>query len=62
MHEADALITGEQNIALGVVTADCLPILIHDEKNRVIATIHAGWKGLRDGIIENTIFETERIF
>lgn len=60
-HEADALITQEIDIALGVVTADCLPILIHDANNSIISTIHAGWKGLRDSIIENTLTEIQKV-
>mgnify|MGYP001264002301 FL=1 len=41
--------------ALGVVTADCVPIILYDTKNQIIACIHAGWKGASSGIIENTV-------
>ena len=51
----DALITNIEGLALGVVTADCVPILIYDLKNQVIGCIHAGWRGASLGIIENTI-------
>ena len=51
---ADAIVTTKANLALGVLTADCAPILIF-EKKKIIGCIHAGWKGAINGIIENTI-------
>ena len=42
---SDAMITEIKRIALGVVTADCVPILLYDHSNGVIGCIHAGWKG-----------------
>ena len=53
--KSDALITKIKGIALGVVTADCVPIILFDAKNQIIGCIHAGWKGAFSGIIENTI-------
>ncbi len=52
---SDALITKLKGVALGVVTADCVPIILYDAKNQIIACIHAGWKGASSGIIENTV-------
>tara|TARA_X000001036_G_scaffold233721_1_gene218228 strand:+ start:156 stop:914 length:759 start_codon:yes stop_codon:yes gene_type:complete len=52
---SDALITKLRGIAIGVVTADCVPIILYDIKNQIIASIHAGWKGASSGIIENTV-------
>ena len=52
---SDALITKMKGIALGVVTADCVPIILFDKKNLIIGCIHAGWRGASSGIIENTI-------
>ena len=52
---SDALITNLRGVALGVVTADCVPIILYDAKNQIIACIHAGWKGASSGIIENTV-------
>ena len=52
---SDALITKLRGVALGVVTADCVPIILYDTKNQIIACIHAGWKGASSGIIENTV-------
>jgi len=54
---ADALITKIENIAISVLTADCVPILIYEEVNHIIACIHAGWRGAVNGIIKNTINE-----
>ncbi len=52
---SDAIITKIKGIALGVVTADCAPIILYDAQNHIIGCIHAGWKGALSGIIENTI-------
>ena len=52
---ADALVTNLKGLALGVLTADCAPIILYDEINQIIGCIHAGWKGARSGIIENTL-------
>ena len=54
---SDALITKQKNIAISVLTADCVPVLIYDEVNQIIGSIHAGWKGALGGIIENTLNE-----
>ena len=54
-RNADASITQQSNIACVVLTADCLPILICNQAGTEIAAIHAGWRGLAQGIIENTI-------
>jgi len=53
--EADSLITRAPGIALCVLTADCLPVFVSSRRGDEIAIIHAGWRGLRDGIIENTL-------
>jgi YfiH family protein len=52
---ADALITKIKNIAISVLTADCVPILVYEETNQIVACIHAGWRGTVNGIIENTL-------
>jgi len=58
---ADALVTNQTGIAIGVLTADCLPILFADEKNGVIAAAHAGWKGAFSGVIESTIAAMQQL-
>ena len=53
--DSDAILTKSESLALCVLTADCAPILVYEEKERIIGCIHAGWKGAISGIIENTI-------
>jgi len=53
--EGDALITDKKNLPIGVLTADCAPILIHDEKRNMIAAIHAGWKGAYKDIVKKVV-------
>ena len=59
--DSDALVTNLKNVAISVLTADCVPILIYDEVNQIIGSIHAGWKGAFSGIIENTLHEIVKI-
>ena len=59
--KSDAIITQLEGFGLGVVTADCVPIIIYDSKNKIIGCIHAGWKGALKGIIENTVNEFKKI-
>ncbi len=51
----DALITNKKNIVLGILTADCAPIIIYDPKLKIISAIHAGWKGAHKEIIKNAV-------
>ena len=53
--EADAIITNKRKLPIGVLTADCVPILIYDDISKMIAAIHAGWKGAYKGIINRVI-------
>ncbi len=53
--ELDALVTKMPNVALGILTADCAPVLFCDAKNKVIGAAHAGWKGAFGGVLENTV-------
>ena len=55
--EADAFITDRKNTGIGIVTADCAPILAYESESGFIAGIHAGWKGALAGICENTILK-----
>ncbi|MFH1691578.1 MAG: peptidoglycan editing factor PgeF [Candidatus Omnitrophota bacterium] len=55
IEATDALVTNNRRLPLGVLTADCLPILILGPHKTVIAMIHAGWRGVKDGIISKTI-------
>ncbi|PWC81213.1 polyphenol oxidase [Azospirillum sp. TSH100] len=53
--KADAMATRQPGIALGILTADCAPVLFADSKARVIGAAHAGWKGAKGGVIEATV-------
>lgn len=59
--KADALVTDKPGIAIGILTADCGPVLFCDPQNRIIGAAHAGWKGALSGILENTIAAMERL-
>ncbi len=52
---ADALVTRRRGIALGILTADCVPVLFADAEAGVIGAAHAGWKGALAGVIEATV-------
>ena len=58
---ADAMITQMRNLAIGVVTADCVPIIFCDVKSQVAGCIHAGWKGAFSGIVEKTIQKVQKL-
>lgn len=53
--EADAMVTRLEGLALGILTADCAPILLADAEGGVIGACHAGWRGAVDGVIGNTV-------
>ena len=53
--EADAVITNQKYLPIAVLTADCAPLLIYDSKMKIVAAIHAGWKGAYKGIIKKVI-------
>lgn len=55
IDNCDALVTSTPGIAIYILTADCVPVLLSDEKNRVVAAVHAGWKGTAARIAEKTI-------
>lgn len=53
--DTDGIVTNEKDVPLGITTADCIPIVIYDEKNKVIANVHSGWKGTLNRILANTL-------
>lgn len=59
--KADAMVTATPGIALGVLTADCAPVLFADDQARVVAAAHAGWRGSLSGIIEASIETMEKL-
>lgn len=59
--QADALVTATPGILLGVLTADCQPVLFCDAKAGVIGAAHAGWRGAVDGVLEATVDAMETL-
>src|SRR5512147_2034035 len=51
----DALVTDQPGVMVAVRTADCVPVLVHDPKQHVVAAVHAGWRGAVAGIVPKTI-------
>ncbi len=58
---ADALVTKTPGLMLGILTADCAPVLFYDAAARVIGAAHAGWKGATSGILENTVRAMQKL-
>ncbi|MBV7265735.1 peptidoglycan editing factor PgeF [Erythrobacter ani] len=58
---ADALVTSRPNIVLGIVTADCAPVLFADARAGVIGAAHAGWRGAHGGVLANTVAAMEAL-
>ncbi len=52
---ADAMVTARPGIALGILTADCAPVLLADGRAGVVGAAHAGWKGALGGVLRNTV-------
>lgn len=52
---ADAVVTNQKGLAIGVLTADCAPVLFADGQAGIVAAAHAGWRGALDGILEATV-------
>jgi YfiH family protein len=57
VFQADACFSTRKNQVCAVMTADCLPILLCDRQGTCVAAVHAGWRGLADGVIENAVLK-----
>lgn len=55
MESADAAFTQRREVVCVTMTADCLPVLVCDTQGSIVAAVHAGWRSLCDGVIEQTI-------
>lgn len=64
IHEChgDAVITHLENIAIGIATADCVPIILYDHITPAIAVIHAGWRGISSKIVSKTVAAMRRAY
>jgi YfiH family protein len=58
---ADAMVSNRPGLVLGIVTADCAPVLLADREAGVIGAAHAGWRGAFGGVLENTVASMERL-
>ncbi len=54
-HDADGAVSGVPGTVCAVMTADCLPLLICDDRGTCVAAVHAGWRGLVDGVVESAV-------
>lgn len=59
--EADALVTNRPYLLLGILTADCVPVLFADRHAGVVGAAHAGWKGALGGVTNSTLAAMERL-
>lgn len=59
--EADAMVTHHPGRVLGILTADCVPVLFAETKSGIIGAAHAGWKGAKAGVLENTLGAMETL-
>lgn len=57
----DAMVTDQPGLLLGILTADCVPVLFHDASAQIIGAAHAGWKGAIGGVTDNTIAAMEKL-
>lgn len=60
LPKADAIVTSLPGLVIGVLTADCAPVLFADPEAKVVAAAHAGWRGAVSGVLESAIAEMER--
>lgn len=59
--EGDALVTRQKGVAIGVMTADCAPVLLADKEAGIVAAAHAGWRGAVGGVLESCLAEMVRL-
>jgi purine-nucleoside/S-methyl-5'-thioadenosine phosphorylase / adenosine deaminase len=57
---ADGLVGGDDGLALAILVADCAPVLLVDESSVRFAVVHAGWRGLAEGVLANAVARFER--
>jgi polyphenol oxidase len=62
LQNVDAVVTAERGYCICVSTADCIPILLYDRKNEVVAAIHAGWRGTVGAIVTGTLAVMKETF
>ena len=62
LEGVDAVITNVEGLCIGVSTADCIPLLYFDAQHRVVAAVHAGWRGTVNGIARKTLQMMQEVY
>lgn len=62
LNNTDALVTNKRGICLTVLAADCVPVLLYDPKQSVIAAVHSGWRGTTQKIVTQTILKMIQLY
>ena len=60
--DTDALMSNQKGVLLGILTADCVPVLLYDTQKEVISAIHAGWRGSVCRIVQKTISKMQKVY
>ena len=60
--ESDAIVTNQPGIMIGVLVADCYPVLLFDPQQRAVAVIHVGWRGAANGLLGKTVASLQSVF
>lgn len=60
-RKGDGIVTDRRGLLIGIVTADCAPVLMADREAGVVGAAHAGWRGARSGVLENTLDAMEQL-
>jgi hypothetical protein len=59
---SDAIITNQRNILIGILVADCFPVILYDQKKHIAGVVHLGWRGTAAGLLERTVHAMCEIF
>jgi len=62
IENCDALITDVEGVVLSILTADCVPVLLYDHDKKVVAAVHAGWKGTKAQIVSKTVQKMREVY
>lgn len=60
--DSDAIITNQRNIMIGILVADCFPVLLYDREKHVAGVVHLGWRGMASGLLGRTVRAMNELF
>lgn len=60
--DSDAIITNQRNILVGILVADCFPVILYDQQRHVAGVVHLGWRGMAAGLLGRTVHAMQEIF